>query len=649
MSRPVVRALIVAPALICLVAAAAFEPQSGQQRQPPFRSSADLVQVDVVVVDKDGNPIRGLTQADFALFDRKKPQTIAAFEEVSHERPAVSAPALPPTLRMDVANNQTIQANRLIVMVVDDLHIYHGRTETAKDLARQIVLQLGPQASMAVLFTSGEKSTQVTADRSVLLTAVETLKGRQSVRRPHQAIDSQRAAGRDPEASMEAMLKVTQAAQDAKLQDFFDNITKDKTLQDASRMLGSDDARRKAFVMVSEGIAKDLTGIFDNETTPCEARCSTCPCYHDNALREMMESMRRSNVTTYNIDPRGHVSSQQLALESFPGPPGGGEDSIFRWDNPIRQAQHGLRVMAAASGGFAITDTDDLMSGLRHIIEDLDHYYLLGFYPTDTGGKRYRPIDVRVPEHPEWTLRFRRGYERGKPPAPPKNTSPLVALSASVMPKTDLPLRLTAIAFPGSGNTARVALALEVTAPVRDLEESDARVRDDLKYEVLVVDENKKKVRSVTGLAGRVTLSPKASGGVRPDHVSYQVGDSVELTPGRYQLRVSAMSGKLDKGGSVYLGIDVPDFRSEPLVLSGLVVGYADGAHVPVAPPTSAPGAARGRVAGPSARFAPPPVPVRPALPFPPSLDREFTPADTLRLYFEVIASDANAPRRYFD
>ena len=158
MSRPVVRALIVAPALICLVAAAAFEPQSGQQRQPPFRSGTDLVQVDVVVVDEDGNAVRGLTAADFALFDRGKPQPVAAFEEVSHDRPAVSAAALPPPLRLDVANNQTMQANRLVVMVVDDLHIYNERTATAKDIARQIVLRLAPQSSMAVLFTSGERA-----------------------------------------------------------------------------------------------------------------------------------------------------------------------------------------------------------------------------------------------------------------------------------------------------------------------------------------------------------------------------------------------------------------------------------------------------------------------------------------------------------
>ena len=104
--------------------------------------------------------------------------------------------------------------------------------------------------------------------------------------------------------------------------------------------------------------------------------------------------MRRSSVTTYNIDPRGHIPPQQLALEAFPPrrPGTGGRSghcgSTFRWDNPIRQAQDGLTIMADASGGFAVTDTDDFTSGLKHIIEDIDHYYLLGFYPSDIRAAR---------------------------------------------------------------------------------------------------------------------------------------------------------------------------------------------------------------------------------------------------------------------
>ena len=50
---------------------------------------------------------------------------------------------------------------------------------------------------------------------------------------------------------------------------------------------------------------------------------------------------------------------------------------------------------------------------------------------------------MTVAGHPDWKLRFRRGYMPGGPPAAPKSADPLVALSAGILPKTDLPLRLT--------------------------------------------------------------------------------------------------------------------------------------------------------------------------------------------------------------
>src|SRR4051812_45728048 len=97
-----------------------------QQRQPPtIRARADLVEVDVVVVDAAGNPVRGLTVDDFVLKDRGKAQTIATLDEVTHEPrvPAFAASALR-LVRKDVSDNQTAQSDRLVVMVVDDLHIY---------------------------------------------------------------------------------------------------------------------------------------------------------------------------------------------------------------------------------------------------------------------------------------------------------------------------------------------------------------------------------------------------------------------------------------------------------------------------------------------------------------------------------------------
>src|SRR5687768_5417064 len=251
-------------ALAALVLAAAIVAQGTQPSQPTFRARADLVQVDVVVVDEKGNPVRGLKAGDFALFDRKKPQDIVNFDEVSHARPAAAADAAgpPPMVAQDVASNQTVQAGRLVVMVIDDLHIYKERTARAREIATRVLDDLGHQSSMAVLFTSGEHGTQVVQDRARLAGAIWTLRGRQSWRRPTPAIDLQRSKGIDPEMSAEQQLAIVHTAQDAKVQNFFDNMSQYKTLQDAARLLGGGGTRRKAFVLISEGIGKDLSGLF---------------------------------------------------------------------------------------------------------------------------------------------------------------------------------------------------------------------------------------------------------------------------------------------------------------------------------------------------------------------------------------------------
>lgn len=610
-----------------------------QPQAPTFRTGVELVEVDVVVVDKDGHPVEGLTAEDFTVLDRKKPQKIATFDEVMHRHPDESAAMAPIRgVRLDVSNNQTAQADRLIVMVVDDLHIYKERTDRAREIARNVVADLGSRSSMAVLFTSQEHSTQVTSDSARLLAAVDTLKGRQSWRRPHQAIDKQKGARIDPEDSAESALGKVGESQLTSTQDFFDNMTQYKTLQDAARMLGSGDARRKAFVLLSEGIGKDLSGLFGAMAPPGEApqggaayaagnlsgltSMATTP-YHDNALIDMMESMRRGNVATYAIDPRGKVESKDLARECFPAPRPGVDpcsNDMAEWYSVVRMAQHGLEITSEASGGFAVTNTDDFTAGLKRIVEDLDHYYLLGFYPVETKGKGYRSLEVKVAGHPDWKLRYRRGYMPSGPPPPPKTSDPLMALSAGILPKAGLPLRLTAIPLPGAAATTRVVLALEVSAARRDLQEADGKIRDTLKYEVLIVDEKKAKVRLVTGLEGRLTLSPLVAAEAAPEIVSYQVSDAIDVVPGHYEFRVSASSAKLAKGGSAYLDVEVPDFRAAPMVVGGFAIGYAEGSRVPVAPKT-----------GP------------PALPFPPSLDRVFAASDTLRIYFEASVRAADA------
>ena len=115
----------------------------------------------------------------------------------------------------------------------------------------------------------------------------------------------------------------------------------------------------------------------------------------------------------YAIDPRGEVTTQELLQECHPS---------FGIERPV--SGRGLGQLGAAgrsaawrwrptaSGGFAITNSDDFTGGLARIVQDLDQYYMLGFYPSDPDGNGYRQLEVRV-NRPGVTLRYRRGYVGG--------------------------------------------------------------------------------------------------------------------------------------------------------------------------------------------------------------------------------------------
>ncbi len=619
----------------CLVAGITTAAgQAPNPQQPLFRGGVNVVPVEVVVVDGNGQAVHGLTQDSFRIFDRRQPQTVTVFEEVTRETSSATgaAPAPVPAAHADVADNRTASSQRLVVMVIDDLHIDKPREDRTKDLAKQVIDRIGAGGSMAVLFTSRNHSTEVTEDHAALLAAVNSLKAGQAERRPISVPETPGGRGNNGQA-------------------FFQNIQAFKTIADAAHMLASDDLRRKTFVMLSEGVNKNMTGMFDYAMTPCEAhppvatvagQSPVVPCGASTELHQMMEDMRRSNVTMYIVDPRGAVSEQDLAKENFPAPGqmgarGGGVttqgrsgpaaaparlDSPLRQFNPVRVAEDGLNIMAEATGGFAVTNTDDFDAGIQMIADDLNHYYLLGFNPSDPSGGDYRRLDVSVAGHPDWVLRFRRGYLPGGPPAPHDGSDPLIS---GVTPKTDLPLRLIAVPLPatnGSAN-ARVSVVLEVSAP-RTALDAQGLLHDDVTWQVVAVLE--KKAQAAGRVANEAKLALKPAGTAPPSGglVSYQIPASLDLAPGTYQLRASATSTLAGKAGSVYLNVDVPDFSVAPIAVSGLAVGYADGPHVATASSET-----------PEADLG---------LPFVPSLDRTFAQTDTLRTYAEITRTNLTVP-----
>ena len=259
----------------------------------------------------------------------------------------------------------------------------------------------------------------------------------------------------------------------------------------------SDNDRRKTFVLISEGIGKDMAWLPELRP-PSEGQSvdnlsrdpSKLPvtAYHDYAILDMMRAMRRANIATYVLDPRGEVTQANMMKECSPSPGGFGvadpcSSGLTHMTGALHLAQEGLEMTADATGGFAVTNSDDFERGVERIVSDLDNYYLLGFYPKDTSGGGFRSLMVTV-DQPGVLLRFRMGYEVGgaPPPAAKGVNNPLTALALGMTPKRDLPLRIVASPFPSHGKLSRVAATIEVTAPRRDLEDANQQHLGSLRY-----------------------------------------------------------------------------------------------------------------------------------------------------------------------
>ena len=103
------------------------------QEQPPktFRSSVDLVPVDVNVVDRTGRPVPDLTAEDFALTVDGKPRRIASAQFITVSR-STDAPE-PPT---NYSSNAAAPGGRLIMIAIDQANIGAGRGKYAMESAR---------------------------------------------------------------------------------------------------------------------------------------------------------------------------------------------------------------------------------------------------------------------------------------------------------------------------------------------------------------------------------------------------------------------------------------------------------------------------------------------------------------------------------
>jgi VWFA-related protein len=371
-------------------------------RQTTFRTASQLVVETVVVKDKNGNPIAGLTEKDFAITEDGVPQDIqfCQFQKLPEAPDDVLAPVTErPKLRSKLPRTQIAPEtpgklrysdHRLMALYFDLTAMPPPDQVRALTAAKRFVqTQMTSVDMMAILMFSGgavRVLEEFTADRNRLLSTIETMivgEDENYVETPEDAASADTGAA---------------FGQDDSEFNIFNTDRQLSALQTAAKMLGTI-SERKSLIYFASGLR--LNGI-DNQAQ----------------LHATINAAIRSGVSFWPIDARGLLAQAPLG-DATRGSAGGagmynGASANAVMMN-VQRSQDTLWTLAKDTGGKALLDSNDLAAGIVQAQKSVSSYYILGYYTSNEAQDgKFRRIKIAMPGGLPADLDYRQGYYAGK-------------------------------------------------------------------------------------------------------------------------------------------------------------------------------------------------------------------------------------------
>ena len=533
--------------------------------QPPratFKSGLDLVVVNVVVRDKDGKLVRGLTRDDFVVAEDGKPQSVTSFdfEEIENAtlpsmetqtvlgtiaqaatpaQPAAGAPAA-----AEVRPTISMKDRRLIVLFYDLGAMQPEEVTRAVQSGRDYVeKKIAPADILAVvsLTTSLTIDQDFTADRQLMLAALNRLSPVEG---------STAAAATDAETAPDTGNAFV--ADDTEFNIFNTDRRLDALRSVADVLAGIE--QKKSIIYFSGGVTQ--SGM-DNQA----------------AVRTLVDRAVRANVSIYAADTRGLAALPAGGDASTASVRGTGAFSgrgMSRQRESFFAAQDTLSTIAEDTGGKAFFDVNEFSEVFDKVVQDTSSYYLLGYTSTNPSRDgRFRRIRVTL-KRPGLKLEFRSGYYAPRDfghSGRDDRAQQLQEQLLSDLPITDLPVHGSAAYFRLKDNHYFVPVWFIV--PGSQVQFSKSSDKEKATLDVLGVIRDGQR-RPVAWIQDTVKLSVAATEEVRRRNVQY--GTSFELPPGAYQLKVVIRENQLGTFGSFDSTLIVPNLDRNPLRLSSIVL-----------------------------------------------------------------------------
>ncbi len=486
-------------AVTCRWALLAASVLAGQTPAPTFHVSARLIQVSVIVHDKKGDPITGLTKDQFALFDQGAPQRIIFFSEQSGALSPQPNQAHPSTGAQAAASaGANVFSNRpaegaagagITAILFDSLNTNFGDTAFARARVEKFLkgIQPGDRVALYGLSTKLLVLHDFTDDADALVQALSQFKASENV---------ETSATKFKESHVDPLI---------------DGINNDNNQRLADVYMGS---RVQNTAAALEAIAKHLAGMpgrknlvwvsgsFPISIGYFQKRLQgTRP--DKQAFEQEVEASGRAlssaNIAIYPVDAHT-LTTLGGVFNAATSPKMTARQLQMTTTRPPDLAPIGdlgtMQKLAEATGGRVFENTNDIEGAVRSAIDDGRSTYVLGYYPDhNQWDGTFREIKVQVKrsspaersgpaERFGVETRYRRGYMAFPDTPLDQNRAPLTAASvlAGQIESTELGLTMQIEPPVATAGTRQIKAHLRIDAAAMRFEQKDGRWTDDVDY-----------------------------------------------------------------------------------------------------------------------------------------------------------------------
>ncbi len=382
-----------------------------------FRDEVEVtvLNLEVYVRDADGRSVTDLTADDFRVFQDGQPRKITNFASYTEksfavipeggESPPGGGAALPPGIKPIS-----------VVIWVDNEHTRPvERSRVLSQISRFVSSFMRPP--VRVMVVGYQRSVKVeqpfTGDVRLVKDALRRLRrapasfSERDNRRREILRGLQNLRERDPNVSGGPMARMDLLS---RIRSYADEMSQSLDMATgALRQLIlslSGLPGRKYLIHVSSGLpavtARDLFEAHGNAFQ----RGSILPMLsiYDrwSSWRSLAASANAQGVHMYMVDASG-LASAGSASAAYASPVDPMTTAIY-----FNNRQQPLQLLADTTGGEAILNANDVTVGLERFREDLFTYYSIGYVVGAAGGDTVHRVEVTVPAHPDYDLRYRR-------------------------------------------------------------------------------------------------------------------------------------------------------------------------------------------------------------------------------------------------